>query len=133
MSVDDFQAKDGPKTLSGLRVLVVEDVFLIAEDLADQLASWGCKVVGPDGRVAGALQKIAEDALDGALLDVNLKDETSFPIATALAARGIPFIFLTGYDGKTVFPEEFRASPKLSKPVISEQLARAMEQHFSKC
>ncbi|WP_353646082.1 hypothetical protein [Mesorhizobium sp. WSM2239] len=118
--------------LSGLRVLVVEDAFLIAEDLADQLSMWGCEVIGPDGHVSRALEQIGDNELDGALLDVNLKNETSFPIASALAARGIPFVFLTGYDSDTVFPNEFRSSPKIGKPVDPELLARVMEQHFKR-
>ncbi len=117
--------------LSGLRILVVEDMFLVAEDLADQLAGWGCEVIGPLSRVEAALKCIEEKGLDGALLDVNLDGETSFPIAAALAARQVPFIFLTGYDRETAFPAEFRPAPKLAKPVIPNALVQMMECHFS--
>jgi CheY-like chemotaxis protein len=116
--------------LSGLRVLVVEDMFLIAEDIADQLSEWGCKVVGPDRHVKGALQSIAESRIDGALLDVNLDGETSFEIASTLASQDTPFIFMTGYDSEKVFPAEFQSAPKLSKPVIPEALQAMIRRHF---
>jgi CheY-like chemotaxis protein len=118
------------ESLSGLRVLVVEDMFLIAEDIARQLADWGCHVVGPDGHVSEALERIEASELDGALLDVNLHGESSFGVATALAARHVPFIFMTGYDGQTAFPSEFQSSPKLAKPVSVGNLAVMMGRHF---
>jgi CheY-like chemotaxis protein len=116
--------------LAGLRVLVVEDMFLIAEDIADQLSGWGCEVVGPDGHVKGALQRIAESRIDGALLDVNLDGETSFEIAAVLSSKNVPFIFLTGYDRDTFFPDELQSAPKLSKPVVGEALQAMIRQHF---
>jgi CheY-like chemotaxis protein len=116
--------------LSGLRVLVVEDMFLIAEDIAGQLSEWGCKVVGPDRHVKGALRNIATNQVDGALLDVNLDGETSFEIASALASQDIPFIFMTGYDSEEVFPAEFQSAPKLNKPVIPDVLQRMIQRHF---
>jgi CheY-like chemotaxis protein len=85
--------------LSGWRVLLVEDEFLIAEDLASVLSAAGATVVGPAYTVAGALSLIESgDALDGAVLDVNLKGEAVFPVADALLSRSIPFVFTTGYD-----------------------------------
>ena len=116
--------------LSGLRVLVVEDMFLIAEDIADQLSEWGCEVVGPNRHVKGALMSIAECRIDGALLDVNLDGETSFEIASTLASQDTPFIFMTGYDSEKMFPVEFKSAPKLNKPVIAEALQAMMRQHF---
>jgi CheY-like chemotaxis protein len=112
--------------LSGLQVLVVEDVFLVALDLSDQLADSGCEVVGPASSVKQALEKIDGIALDGAVLDVNLGGERSFPVAELLASRGIPFLFLTGYDSATVIPEEFQQAPRLSKPVDAKTLTDAV-------
>ncbi|TGT57223.1 response regulator, partial [Mesorhizobium sp. M2E.F.Ca.ET.166.01.1.1] len=82
--------------LSGLQVLVVEDTFLVALDLSDQLTESGCEVIGPAASVEQALKQLDGIALDGAVLDVNLQGERSFPIAELLASRGIPFVFLTG-------------------------------------
>ncbi|TIV66576.1 MAG: response regulator [Mesorhizobium sp.] len=112
--------------LSGLNVLVVEDVFMLAQDLADQLAGAGCTIVGPAPTVQQALDQIDGIALDGALLDVNLRGERSFPLAEHLARGGVPFIFLTGYDSATVFPDRFRDTPKLTKPVDYSLLIEAV-------
>ncbi|TIP53930.1 MAG: response regulator, partial [Mesorhizobium sp.] len=94
--------------LSGLKVLVVEDVFMLAQDLADQLSGAGCTVIGPVPTVQQALDQADSTALDGAVLDVNLRGDRSFPLAEQLARDGVPFIFLTGYDSVTVFPDQFR-------------------------
>jgi CheY-like chemotaxis protein len=77
----------------------------MAEYLADFLSAHGAKVVGPAGRLGPALTLARQAELDGALLDVNLAGEQSFPVAAELIRRDIPFIFLTGYD-KNVFPPE---------------------------
>jgi CheY-like chemotaxis protein len=122
--------QDDLSPLAGLRILIAEDMYLVAQDIADQLAGLGCEVVGPDGRVKSALKRIESSGIDGALLDVNLGGESSFVIAAELASRHIPFIFLTGYDRETAFPSEFRSSPKLSKPVADKALAQMMEKHF---
>ncbi|AEH90886.1 MULTISPECIES: response regulator [Mesorhizobium] len=112
--------------LSGLRVLVVEDAFLLALDLSDELKTAGCDVVGPAPSVQQALEQIDGVKLDGAVLDVNLHGERSFPIAEHLATRGVPFVFLTGYDSATVFPDQFQDSPRLSKPVDTTMLIEAV-------
>ncbi|MGI6854430.1 response regulator [Mesorhizobium sp. 1B3] len=115
--------------LAGLHILVVEDAFLVALDLSDQLTDSGCEVIGPAASVKQALEKMDGVALDGAVLDVNLAGERSFPIAEVLASRGIPFLFLTGYDSSTVFPDEFQQAPRLSKPVNANALKNAVA-HF---
>ncbi|OBQ85973.1 MULTISPECIES: response regulator [unclassified Mesorhizobium] len=112
--------------LSGLRILVVEDAFLVALDLSDELTDAGCHVVGPAPSVQQALEQIDGVELDGAVLDVNLQGERSFPLAEHLAARDVPFLFLTGYDSATVFPDRFRDSPRLSKPVETKVLIEAV-------
>ncbi|CDX20040.1 Response regulator receiver protein [Mesorhizobium plurifarium] len=112
--------------LSGLRILVVEDAFLVALDLSDELTEAGCDVVGPAPSVKQALEQIDGVELDGAVLDVNLQGERSFPLAEYLAARDVPFVFLTGYDSATVFPDQFRNSPRLSKPVETRLLIEAV-------
>ena len=109
--------------LSGLRVLVVEDMFLIADEIARQLEAWGCRVVGPDGHIEDALDRIDGTELDGALLDVNLHGEPGFAIAARLTERHVPFIFLTGFDLPAAFSSEFQSSPKLTKPVAAHSLA----------
>ncbi len=117
--------------LAGLRVLIVEDMWLVADDLAETLQDWGCEVVGPAGRLEEGLREAQGGPLDGALLDVNLGSvTTSFPIAAVLQERGVPFVFLSGYDAGTAFPPEFEKAPRLSKPVETNRLARAMARVF---
>ncbi len=116
----------------GLRVLVVEDMFLVAEELSYNLEDWGCEVVGPAGGVDEALRLVESERLDGALLDVNLGDERCFPIAATLEKQGVPFIFLTGYDMSSAFPPQFEAVPRLSKPVDLQRLENAMGECFAR-
>ncbi|MCQ4190789.1 response regulator [Methylocystis suflitae] len=83
-------------TLSGRRILIVEDEYIIAADLAQLLEGLGAKV-GPAGSVADALALIArQPAIDVALLDVTLGSEKIFPVADVLQARGVAFVFATG-------------------------------------
>jgi len=78
-------------------VLIVEDEWLIAIDLAETVEAAGCEVAGPVHSVAAAMALIDSRHVDGGLLDVNLRGETSYLIAEALASKGIPFAFLSGY------------------------------------
>lgn len=113
--------------LRGRRLLVVEDMFLVAEELSDTLQDWGCDVVGPAARLVEALDLVAREKLDGALLDVNLGDERCFPIAQALLEKRVPFIFLTGYDMSSAFPPEFEDIPRLAKPVNLQRLSELIQ------
>jgi CheY-like chemotaxis protein len=114
------------KALNGRRILVVEDNFLAAEVVRDTLESNGWAVVGPVGRVHDGLRLAESEALDGAVLDVNLHGDWCFPIAQALLQRGIPFIFLTGYDDAALIPAELRPARRLGKPVLGQQLIQAL-------
>jgi two-component SAPR family response regulator len=113
--------------LKGLRVLIVEDMVLVADDLADMLAEWGCEVLGPAASVADALALVGENALDAAVLDVNLGgEELSLPIAAALEERNVPFLFLSGYDMRSLCPPEYQKVPRLPKPVQPNALREAL-------
>src|SRR5258708_32739230 len=81
--------------LDGVKVLVLEDSYLIAELTEDMLLQAGAIVVGTTKSVASALHVLATQAIDLACLDINLGDETSFPLADEQASRGKPFFFLT--------------------------------------
>ena len=105
-----------PYALRGLRVLVVEDNFLVAQQVRDLLEECGCETVGPVPRVSSALRLVEEGELDGALLDINLGGEYSFSVAALLRERGVPFVFLTGYDNSAIIPPEFRQAPRITKP-----------------
>jgi len=115
---------------AGLRVLIVEDEMLLAFMLQDMLAEWGCAVVGPAGRVAKALSLAGSEALDGAILDVNLAGAEVYPVARALAARHIPFIFVSGFAASRL-PKEWRDRPTLKKPFQPRDLAHSMARVFA--
>lgn len=102
--------------LRGRRILIVEDQALIAMELRDYLLRAGVTVVGPAGRLKQAVSKAEEEALDAALLDVDLNGERCWPVAEALARRNIPFAFTTGFAPAIVAPERFATRPVLSKP-----------------
>jgi len=112
--------------ISGRRVLLVEDEYIVAEDLAQSLQDLGAEVVGPAGSVADALALIASPPeLDGAILDLNLGNERTYPVADALRERQIPFVFATGY-GTDAIPESYRDVPRCEKPVEPVALARLL-------
>lgn len=109
--------RSGPARPTGARVLLVEDERLVALEAAAALTDLGWTVMGPVGEIAEALTLIAADpGPDFAVLDVNLHGQAVYPIAEALAARGVPFLFCTGYE--SVDPEgRFEGTPMLQKPV----------------
>jgi CheY-like chemotaxis protein len=112
--------------LEGRRLLVVEDEYFLAEDLARRIERAGARVVGPVGTVDDALDLIeGTQRLDGALLDINLRGEMAYPVADALHERGIPFVFTTGYDGTTI-PPRYKGVARHEKPVDMARIARAL-------
>jgi CheY-like chemotaxis protein len=111
--------------LAAKRVLVVEDEYLIAMDMSAYLESAGAHVVGPASSVDAALDVLQRTELDGAILDVNLRGEMAYPVADALAARGIPFVFTTGYDARMV-PARFADVRRCEKPATPEAISQAL-------
>ena len=99
-----------------LNVLVVEDEWVVAMDHAETLRGADFEVVGPCGTVEEALSAIEANHVDAALLDLQLRDGKSYPIAERLRQLGIPFVFLSGYDER-VLPASMRGSRMLLKPV----------------
>jgi CheY-like chemotaxis protein len=113
-------------TLVGLRVLVVEDDPLVAMLMEDSLDELGCQVVGPAGTIAEALSLIEGGAIDVALLDLNLgQGETTYQLAGPLQARGVPFLFVTGFDALSL-RDPYKNSPTLPKPYRLDDLERAL-------
>lgn len=103
--------------LRGRRVLVVEDEYMLAEDLREGLEQQGAEVAGPVSTVAEALELLGQEpAPDFAILDINLQGETVYPVAVALRARGIPFLFATGYEAWAI-PEAYADVPRAEKPL----------------
>jgi len=113
----------------GKRLLIVEDEYLIAVDLAQVLEELGFAVVGPAGTVETALDLVKNEGvgLDGAVLDVNLRGHRVYPVAQVLVDLGVPFIFTTGYDAEVV-PEVFSEMPRCEKPVDIQKLTHLLEE-----
>ena len=118
-------------TLSGQRVLLVEDDYCIADEMRRILSSRGAEILGPVATVERALALLASNpAIDAAVLDVNLRDVMVFPVADALTTRGVPYIFATGYDG-AVIPARYAHVQRCEKPVESRALVRALSAEVS--
>jgi DNA-binding response OmpR family regulator len=115
------------KPLGGRSILVVEDDIVLATDLAALLTDAGCKAVLPTTSVASALSTIVHYVIDGAILDVNVQNEWVFPVAHALAAAQVPFLFLTAYAPDSI-PAEHRERPFVQKPHVPERLLADLTQ-----
>lgn len=116
----------------GVRILVVEDEYLIAEHIALTLEDLGYHVVGPVGTIAGALAIVRGEQLDGALLDANLAGESSAEIAVALNAHTVPFVVVTGYGGLTLDAAILDGARRVMKPLSSALLAGALEETLAR-
>jgi len=101
--------------LEGVRVLVVEDEFLVATLIEDMLHAAGCIVSGPIPRIGEALEAAGRGTYDAAILDVNLGGDRIDPVAKALSYRNVPFAFVTGY-GTAGLPGDYAERPHLRKP-----------------
>ena len=112
-------------SLKGQRVLIVEDEPLIAMELSELLVDAGITVASVAGTIAEARRAVKEGGFDAALLDGNLAGEPVDEIAAALAAKGIPFVFVTGYGRESV-PVAFRSAPILTKPFTDKQLMSSL-------
>lgn len=113
--------------LHGLRLFVVEDEVLIAMLLEQMLEELGCTIVNLSGTVGQALDQVDKVAekVDAAILDVNLGGERVYPVADALAARDVPFLFATGY-GPSGLEERYPDRTVLSKPYVETSLVNAL-------
>ena len=112
-----------------MRVLVVEDEFLVALELEEMVERLGFRVVGPAPTVAKARSLLERERPNVALLDVNLGGERSTPIAEILRQQGIPFVLTTGYDRSQLSEPALIDAPRLSKPVDPERLRHALARH----
>lgn len=120
----------GDIDMKGMRILVVEDEYLLATELAGHFRSVGAEVLGPVPSLATAVAFI--DQADAAILDINLNGETVFPLADALQQKGVPFVFFSGLE-QTMLPERFRYSPSLSKPGNwRDEVREFLAQHSSR-
>lgn len=108
-------------TLQGVRVFVVEDEALLLLALEDLLADFGCHLVACAQRLDDALSHARELDFDVAILDVNVAGQRIDPVGVLLAARGIPFLFVSGY-GSASLPPGLQDRPLVAKPYATESL-----------
>jgi CheY-like chemotaxis protein len=112
-------------TIRGMRLLVVEDDLVLASLWADLFTDAGAQVIGPYASAEAALAMVQAGHLDAALLDIQVRDGDSFPVARTLQAIGVPFAFLSGSDRADV-PAEFAGVPFLYKPVSAREVFAAL-------
>ena len=118
----------GTISLEGRQILVVEDETLIALLIEEMLGDLGCGVVGPAHALQEALALATDsEVIDAALLDVNVGGKPVFEVADVLRARGVPFVFSTGY-GDNGLREADRGTPVLQKPFRLAEVETALRQ-----
>jgi two-component SAPR family response regulator len=105
------------------RVLLVEDEALVAMMIQQCLIETGHSIVGPISTASEALVTAKDGDFDAAILDINLGDGMAYPVAEILSARGIPFIFVTGFEADAV-DDRFSKVPILQKPIERQMLQK---------
>ncbi|HEY0625812.1 MAG TPA: response regulator [Allosphingosinicella sp.] len=108
-----------------MRVLIVEDEYYLADDLAHALKKAGAEVLGPVGTLGDAERAVAAGSFDVAILDMNLRGDMAFPIADRLTEEGIPFVVATGYNSASL-PERFAGVPRVEKPFDPQAVIAAL-------
>jgi CheY-like chemotaxis protein len=110
---------------NGCRVFVVEDEALVSMLIQDLLIDSGCDIAGSASGFDEALRKVDSIDFDVAILDINLNGKESFAIADAIATKGIPYLFSTGY-GRAGLPDSYRDSIVLQKPFRQKEMLQAL-------
>lgn len=117
---------EAPASIAGCAILLVEDDYFIVKHLRRQLGQAGATILGPASNVPDALELVRTlPRVDAAVLDINLQGEMVFPVADALAMRGVPFVLATGYDAASI-PPRHAAVRHCSKPIDAGDLVRAL-------
>jgi CheY-like chemotaxis protein len=113
-------------SLTGRRVLIVEDEYFVADDLGRALAQLGAEVLGPVPTRDEALDLLATAGkIDLAVLDINLEDEAVYPVADLLSEQRVPFLFASGYS-RALVPAPYQHVPRWEKPFDPQTLAQAL-------
>ena len=119
-----------PSSLAGLRVLVVEDEYMVADHIGMLLEDLGCVVAGFASTVAEALDLLRSEQLDGVLLDGNLNGDSSGPVAIELRSRSIPFVVATGYGQLELDAEPLNGALRLAKPFSNAEFQQTLVAAF---
>jgi DNA-binding NtrC family response regulator len=118
--------------LRGARVLIVEDEYFIADDLARALRSCGATPVGPASTLEQAARLLDDEKVDATILDLNLHGDMAYPLTEVLSREQMPCIIISGYAGNSL-PDAVKSMPRLEKPVsavlamscLSKEIKRA--------
>ena len=116
----------GFRPLEGQQVLVVEDQYLLARDVCEWLEAAGAKIVGPAPSSDKARELVEGQAIDSAVVDINLGHGPTYEVASLLNERNVPFVCATGYDDAAI-PPQFLDKPRLEKPFKGTDLVKAMQ------
>ena len=111
--------------VAGKRILIVEDEYFLADDIRQALSGCGAEGGGPVATVDAAMEVVRDQRIDAAILDINLRGQTSFAVADALLALDTPVVFASGYD-ETTIPARYRHVAHWVKPFDAEELVRAL-------
>lgn len=111
--------------LTGCRILVVEDEYLIAIEMERWLQEAGAVVAGPVSNAVQALALIEKAKPDAAVLDVHLRDDLVYSVADQLSALGVPYLFATG-EVRIAGLSDYRSHPVLGKPILDTEFVRAV-------
>lgn len=119
------------KPLKGKRLLIIEDEPLVAMDIAEQLGNAGADIIGPVGSTSSAMQMLADQQVDAAVLDANLGGQPVDDIAALLTKKHVPFVFVSGY-GRESLPKSFASADLISKPFDPGRLLAVASQLLNK-
>lgn len=123
---------EGHKMNRRLRIMLVEDEAMLAAEISSQLTAEGHAIVASASRVSEATRIAAGADIEAAILDLNLHDELSFPVADTLRERDIPFIFMTGYEHESIVPPRFKNASIVRKPFASDALSSELAKLFDR-
>mgnify|MGYP002778077864 CR=1 FL=1 len=117
--------------LKGVRVLVAEDEYLIADALCKELQTSGAQIIGPVAQMEAALSLARGDNIDAAVLDINLGGVEAYPVADLLTSRGVPVVFATGYDVFTI-PVQYARVLTFMKPFRATTIVKALRHQLGR-
>lgn len=121
----------GASSLAGAQVLIVEDEFFLADDLARALRHEGGDPVGPAGTIEQAEELMKQRTVNAAIVDVNLRGDMASEFISRLVATDLPCLIVSGYAGDAL-PECLRGIPRLEKPVNPVSVIKALAEEFGR-